>query len=66
MSGSAIGTTISRCSLTEHCDPTTSFRASQPQFSARYHKIETQTLQGGVLTFQGDTGVRQVGADCVR
>ena len=39
-------------------------QASQPQFSARYHKIDSDS-PGGVLTFQGDTSVRQVGADCV-
>ena len=39
-------------------------QASQPQFSARYHKIGSDS-PSGVLTFQGDTSVRQVGADCV-
>ena len=39
-------------------------QASQPQFSARYHKIDSDS-PGGVLTFQGDTSVRQVGTDCV-
>ncbi len=37
---------------------------TQPQFSARYHKIDAGSA-GGVLTFKGETGVRQVGADCV-
>ena len=37
---------------------------TQPQFSARYYKIDADS-QSGVLTFQGDTSVRQVGADCL-
>ena len=37
---------------------------TQPQFSARYYKIDTDS-QSGVLTFQGDNSVRQVGADCL-
>ena len=44
--------------------PNEPLQASQPQFSARYHKIDSDP-QGGVLTFQGHTSVRQVGADCV-
>ena len=44
--------------------PNEPLQASQPQFSARYHKIDSDP-QGGVLTFKGDTSVRQVGADCL-
>ena len=44
--------------------PNKVIQASQPQFSARYHKIDSDS-PGGVLTFQGDTSVRQVGTDCV-
>ena len=44
--------------------PNEPLQDSQPQFSARYHKIDSDS-PGGVLTFQGDTSVRQVGADCV-
>ena len=43
--------------------PNNVVQATQPQFSARYHKIDADS-QGGVLTFRGDTSVRQVGADC--
>ena len=34
-----------------------------PQFSARYYRVDT-TSQGGSITFDGDTEVRQVGVDC--
>ena len=45
--------------------PNNVVQATQPQFSARYHKIDLSSSDG-VLTFKGDTSVRQVGADCVR
>ena len=43
--------------------PNNVVQATQPQFSARYHKIDLSSSDG-VLTFKGDTSVRQVGADC--
>ena len=43
--------------------PNNVVQATQPQFSARYHKIDLSSSDG-VLTFKGDTSVRQVGSDC--
>ena len=40
-------------------------RESLPQYSARYYRLDPKA-DSGVLTFEGDSEARQVGADCAR
>ena len=40
-------------------------RESLPQYSARYYRLDPKA-DSGVLTFEGDSEARQIGADCAR